>query len=240
MSEKEGYYNYNKLCEFLEKEKMYLIPKKNSTYWVRYTIRRIPLYMIVGFVYFLILNMFLFSESPLKNISLELVLSSSDFFNFIEKKRVISSMLVIIFTFQWMLISFIVFLGLKSYKYNILLKISINLSLFIILIIMMNICSKNNLSYIFGLFLFSISTFLPLIIDRTLGYTRRNERYSYYISKIERLIALNKSREKLRILFSEEFILESINAIDSLYLNKNNDTVNDTLYLLSQLEKFKS
>jgi hypothetical protein len=92
---------------------------------------------------------------------------------------------------------------------------------------------------VFGLTVFSVVTLLSILIDRTLGFTRRNERYQLFEGRAESLQVLFVSRNALNIPFAESHLLELAKFWEELRLSKHNDTVSDSHYLLALVEQLK-
>lgn len=88
----------------------------------------------------------------------------------------------------------------------------------------------------YGFFTFLTLTFCPLLIDRTLGITRQNERFKLYIRRLERLDELNVFREKINIKFEELHFIEYMKLIDEADHSKNQDTFSDTSYFMTLIE----
>ncbi|CAM4514068.1 hypothetical protein KLAE6086_24370 [Klebsiella aerogenes] len=84
--------------------------------------------------------------------------------------------------------------------------------------------------------MFLVLTLLPLLIDRTLGVTRQNERLKIYVRRLERLDELNILREKMNIRFEESHFSEYIKLVDEADHSKNLDTVSDTSYFMTLIE----
>lgn len=95
-------------------------------------------------------------------------------------------------------------------------------------------CANNNVFY--GFIVFLVLTLLPLLIDRTLGVTRQNERLKLYIRRLERLDELNTLREKMNIKFEESHFIEYIKLVDEADHSKNQDTVSDTSYFMTLIQ----
>ena len=89
-----------------------------------------------------------------------------------------------------------------------------------------------------GLTIFSVVTLGALLVDRTLGFTRRNERYRLFSSRAEGLRLESNSRKQIKdksgkpIEFNEEHLLECSAFFEELRLDKHNATMTDSFYLL--------
>lgn len=92
---------------------------------------------------------------------------------------------------------------------------------------------------VLGLAVFSVVAISTMLIERSLGFTRRNERYQLFASRAEGLCILFASREKLGVPFVESHLLELGQFYEALRLSKHNDTISDSHYLLAQVERLK-
>ncbi|MGL6071874.1 hypothetical protein, partial [Craterilacuibacter sp.] len=97
-----------------------------------------------------------------------------------------------------------------------------------------------------GLAVFSLVTLGAFLADRTLGFTRRNERYQLFASRAEGLIVLSRSRKVMaingykEIEFGEAHLLECAAFFDELRFDKHNATMSDSFYVLRLKEKLLS
>lgn len=95
-----------------------------------------------------------------------------------------------------------------------------------------------NHTLLLGLTIFSVVTLGTLLADRTLGFTRRNERYKLFSMRAEGLILETNSRKQIKdtqgkpIEFNEEHLLECLAFFEELRLDKYNATMSDSFYLL--------
>lgn len=217
--------------------------KENESYWLRYLVRRIPLYAIPLLIFF----GFFFSLGLSKNIGFEKV---NDMLGNIDFLPVTISVLIFVITalvaavlLQWRMFS-----GRCNRCLSVSEKISsdskyksiAHILIIIFCISVLSLVYKTNFTIYYGLLAFSILTFLPLLLDRTLGITRRNERFTLLIRKLERLKQLTISRKSLGMTFEEMHLLEYMKVLEDADESKTKDTVSDTAYIMSQLEKFKS
>ena len=99
---------------------------------------------------------------------------------------------------------------------------------------------SSEFALVFGLTAFSTVTFVAILIDRTLGFTRRNERYALFSSKAKGLSELMRFRKMAGMNFDESYLNECHNFYEDLRMAKYNDTIGDSFYILNQLEKFKN
>ncbi|MCQ4094519.1 hypothetical protein NOM73_12590 [Erwinia persicina] len=88
-----------------------------------------------------------------------------------------------------------------------------------------------------GIALFGTVAIMAMIVNRTLGYTRRYERYQYFEDRMEQLTVQFNSFQHMNISFTELHIRELAALFEALASSKHNGTMGDSFYLLKQLEK---
>lgn len=93
---------------------------------------------------------------------------------------------------------------------------------------------------IIGFIVFSIITVLGILTERMLGFTRRSERYQLFSDRAKALIFLFTRRRDFNIKFQESYLTEIFQFQEELQLSKYNDTVADSHYLLTLVEKLKA
>lgn len=239
----EGIDNYSKLIALLTEEKNKLDEKGTKLYCLRYLFRRIPLYMVFGLVYFIMLYIVLLIEAiDIKDLYLWFkgFFISPNGINQTCYNVILITIFALILTLPNItLCKQMMCKNSKIEYFYYFIKIVFSITMIMITLFLIYIIMESLLSLQIGLIVFSILTVMPLIIDRSLGFTRQCERYKFYAGKIKRLIVLNLSREELGVVFSENNIIESIQIFDELCQNKYTDTIDDSYYLLSQLERMK-
>lgn len=217
--------------------------KENESYWPRYLVRRISLYAIPALMFF----GFFFSLGLSKNIGFDKVNAMLGNIDFLPMTvsillSVITALLAVLLL-QWKLFNSRCIQCLSatekiSNDSNYKLMAHILIILFCVSVFFL--LYKTKFTVYYGLLAFFILTFLPLLVDRTLGITRRNERFTILIRKLERLNKLNISRRSLAVTFQEVHLLEYMKILEDADDSKTKDTVSDTSYIMSQLEKLKS
>lgn len=94
-----------------------------------------------------------------------------------------------------------------------------------------------------GLVIFAPVTLGALLVDRTLGFTRRNERYQLFANRAEGLIVESRSRKAIpdksgkNIQFNEEHLLDCSVFFEGLRQDKHNATMSDSFYILRLKEQ---
>jgi hypothetical protein len=210
--------------------------KVTETNWLRYVFRRIPLYSAIGLIFF--------------SVCLAMAMIDKIGFNVVDQflKQFIS------FDFNWglriLISSLFLMLVLtpisKRKVFNkeieglaLWVKLSAN-ALFITMFMSgFSVIISGQYRLYLGLAAFSVVTLSAMLMDRTLGFTRRNERYQLFASRAEGLQILFASREALKIPFAESHLLELAKFYEELRLSKHNDTISDSHYLLAQFEQLK-
>ncbi|MCU7964523.1 MULTISPECIES: antiviral RADAR system accessory protein RdrD [unclassified Shewanella] len=226
--------NYTELLAVLNATKVELKDKVKETNWLRYTFRRIPLYSATGLIFFAVcLAMAMVDQIGFKVIDQFLKQPISLDFNWPEWILGISFLLLLIFLF------------VSSTKQSdvealsLLSKFATNSLLLDMLLVGGLVVITSPYPLQLGLALFSVVTLSAMLIERSLGFTRRNERYQLFASRAEGLCILFASREKLGVPFVESHLLELGQFYEALRLNKHNDTISDSHYLLAQVERLK-
>ncbi|ALU44891.1 antiviral RADAR system accessory protein RdrD [Pseudoalteromonas rubra] len=225
---------YDELQTKIAAKKKEFDSKQQASYWQRYVIRRIPLFTIPMLVFYSTI----FALGFVKDIGSKAVTSlvPSLPFSVYISQDVLCSLFAVVLVH-------LVFVGLKyegmSKTSRLLHKLAFNL------LMMATIYSISALIYYeihaiaLGVVVFAPLCILPLLVDRTLGWTRQNDRFKLFSSKMQGLIELNLARESLGVEFSERNILEYIGILEQFESQKYNDTVSDSFYILSQVEKLK-
>lgn len=90
-----------------------------------------------------------------------------------------------------------------------------------------------------GLALFASITFIAMWTDRTLGFTRASERYAFFAKRAKGLKKILVFRASKTTVFKEKDLQEVLALLDDLALSKYQDTVGDTFFLLTYLERWK-
>ncbi|MBW4226748.1 hypothetical protein JW320_20225 [Enterobacter roggenkampii] len=222
-----------KLREELKK----LRKKEYLTYWSRFLIRRISLYAFP----FLIFFTFFFCLSLTKTVGVEKVNNmlgtlSISFGGCLLIGLIISFVVLLL---QWWCFNSKYspqdtneVVGSRKLIYKLFAHFIFIISC--VLLFVFVYCTNYNVFY--GFIVFLVLTLLPLLIDRTLGVTRQNERLKLYVRRLERLDELNMLREKMNVRFEESHFSEYIKLVDEADHSKNQDTVSDTSYYMTLIE----
>lgn len=231
------YSDDNGLQPKLKAELENLRKKEYLSYWPRFIIRRISLYATPFLMFFA----FFFCLSLTKKIGIEKVNNM-----FVTLSISFSGCLllgvgisVVVLLLQWGCFNCKYspqdadgVVGSRKLNYKLLAHV-----IFVVLCVLLFIfiyCTNNKVFY--GFVVFLVLTLLPLIIDRTLGVTRQNERFKIYIRRLERLDELNTLRGKMNIKFEESHFIEYMKLADEADHSKNQDTVSDTSYFMTLIE----
>lgn len=80
-------------------------------------------------------------------------------------------------------------------------------------------------------------TIISLVVNRTLGFTRRYERYQFFSQRAMQLAIQYRSFKRIGTPFAEQHIREMVAFFEALAGSKHTATLGDSFYLLKQLEK---
>lgn len=216
--------------------------KVRQTNWFRYTLRRIPLYSFAGLFFYLTC----FLMSTVKEIGFSNI-------NLFLKQLPISNLELVSFNILLGLFSLsiigLIIEGIVYHSYNhdakyysmpACYKIFVNFFLITVFISLFIMVLNSNHPLLLGLAIFSTSTVSALLLDKTLGYTKRNERYRLFANRAKYM--LNSIEFKKQ--FGSNICEEQNNEVDKFYHDlwntKHDNTVSDTSYLLKKLESIKS
>ncbi|KJV32784.1 hypothetical protein VI06_04975 [Aquitalea magnusonii] len=235
--------NYKELLTMLANEEESLKLKVKETYWLRYVFRRIPLFAGVGLIFFGVC----FAMAMTKEIGFEAVdkfLKSlllfdkgcRDYILIVSLALLLARALLPWYFFDRKSINDS---NKKKIWNKFLDKPVTNFLLSGVLLSGFSTILASKYPLQFGIAVFSVVTVSSILIDRVLGFTRRNERYQLFCSKALGLQILFRSREKLKIIFSQSHLLECSQFYEELRQSKHNDTVADSFYILSQIEQLK-
>ncbi|EII3508330.1 TPA: MFS transporter [Escherichia coli] len=231
------YTDANGLQAKLKEELKNLREKEYKSYWPRFLIRRISLYAIPFLMFFT----FFFCLSLTKKVGVEKANAMIDVLSLPAWNSLFWGVAIIILVLlgQWLMFNRKFFLqttndtiktsraGYKNCAHGIL---------FIgFILLFLSIYGIDHKLY-YGFLTFLVLTLCPLLIDRTLGLTRQNERFKLYIRRLERLNELNVFREKINIKFEEPHFIEYMKLVDEADHSKNQDTVSDTSYFMTLIE----
>ncbi|BAK12291.1 hypothetical protein PAJ_2211 [Pantoea ananatis AJ13355] len=89
---------------------------------------------------------------------------------------------------------------------------------------------------IVGISLAGSVTIMALIANKTLGFTRRDERYQLFSRRAEFLATLYRSQQAMNSDYTQENLQELKQFNEDLWRTKQNDTLSDSFYLLKKLE----
>ncbi|HCT8188603.1 TPA: hypothetical protein OT922_001269 [Morganella morganii] len=231
------YTDANGLQAKLKEELKNLREKECKSYWSRFLIRRISLYAIPFLMFFT----FFFCLSLTKKVGVEKVNTMIDDLSLPSWNNLFwgVAIILVVLLVQWLMFNH----KLGSQTTNNVMKRAIvrykNCAHFILfmgfMMLFLSIYGDEYKLY-YGFFTFLTLTFCPLLIDRTLGITRQNERFKLYIRRLERLDELNVFREKINIKFEELHFIEYMKLIDEADHSKNQDTFSDTSYFMTLIE----
>lgn len=231
------YTDANGLQAKLEEELKILRKKECKSYWPRFLIRRISLYAIPFLMFFT----FFFCLSLTKKVGVEKASAMIDALSLPSRNSLFWGVVIVIVVLlgQWLMFNH----NSDSQATNNVGKISracykvcAHVILFIgFILLFLSIYGIEHKLY-YGFLTFFALTLCPLLIDRTLGLTRQNERFKLYIRRLERLNELNIFREKTNIKFEESHFIEYMKLVDEADHSKNQDTVSDTSYFMTLIE----
>ncbi|KAE8177045.1 hypothetical protein GLP21_11290 [Photobacterium carnosum] len=205
--------------------------KSQETEWQRHIARRIPVYAGTVMVFFLACLLMTTTKAlPLEqvgNLLSELSKLLTSGFGFI--------ILILLYALIHGVYIYKTYTGYKWLKHS----LSLGLKLITALLFLWIISFENKSASLFtGIMLFGTATFSAMLADRTLGYTRRNERYDFFSKRAEAIATKYTSLKAMpNSSFSEQHLNECLAFFEQIYLSKYNDTVTDSFYLLSQIEK---
>ncbi len=89
---------------------------------------------------------------------------------------------------------------------------------------------------IVGISLAGSVTIMALIANKTLGFTRRDERYQLFSRRANFLATLYRSQQAMNSVFTQENLQELKQFNENLWSTKQSDTLSDSFYLLKKLE----
>ncbi|NEG58256.1 hypothetical protein [Pantoea agglomerans] len=89
---------------------------------------------------------------------------------------------------------------------------------------------------IVGISLAGSVTIMALIANKTLGFTRRDERYQLFSHRAKFLATLYRSQQAMNSVFTQENLQELKQFNENLWSTKQSDTLSDSFYLLKKLE----
>lgn len=231
------YTDANGLQAKLKEELENLREKECKSYWPRFLIRRISLYAFPFLMFFT----FFFCLSLTKKVGVEKASAMIDSLSLPSWNSLFWGVAIIILVLlgQWVMFN----REFDLQATNNVLKASrecykncAHVILFMgFILLFLSIYGVEHKLY-YGFLTFLALTLFPLLIDRTLGLTRQNERFKLYIRRLERLNELNIFREETNIKFEESHLIEYMTLIDEVDHSKNQDTVSDTSYFMTLIE----
>lgn len=213
-----------------------------QTNWFKYILRHIPLYSSVGLFFYL----FCFLMSLIENIGLfyiHLFLKQLPFSNL---ETIGFSVLLGLFSISViaLIIEGVVYYslnnGINYYHMPTCYNFFINICLITILSTSFFMVLNSEYPLLLGLSLFSTVTITSLLVDKTLGYTKSNERYRLFFSRAKYMLNFINLKKQS----AESFDKEQYDSVEKFYHDlwnsKHDNTVSDTSYLLKTLESIKS
>ncbi len=231
------YSDDNGLQPKLKEDLKNLRKKEYLSYWPRFLIRRVSLYAFPFLMFFA----FFFCLSLTKKVGAENVNTMLGTLKISFRGCLLSGVFIsiVVLFLQWGSFNCKYspqdtnkVVGSRKLNYKLLAHAVFVISCVILFVLIY--CSNNKVFY--GFIVFLLLTLSPLIIDRTLGVTRQNERYKLYIRRLERLDELNILRQKINIKFEEYHFIEYMKLVDEADHSKNQDTVSDTSYFMTLIE----
>lgn len=205
--------------------------KSQETEWQRHILRRIPVYAGAVMIFFLMCVLTKVTKIfELKDLGIWI-----GTLNQFMLSGLGTSLLILFFM---IMISFYIYEARRVKKWK-KATISFALQFSVVMVFLWTINIENKTAAIFfGLVFFGTLTLAAMLADRTLGYTRRNERYDFFSKQAEALATKYASLKTIPdSSFSEQHLNECLAFFEQLHLSKYNDTVTDSFYLLSQIEK---
>lgn len=201
------------------------------TEWQRHVSRRIPVYAGTVMMFFLTCLLMITTKAlPLEQVGQQL----GELSKFASSGPGVT-MLILLYVLIHGVYIYITHTGYKLLKHSLSLVLKLITGLLFLWIISFE---NKSAALITGIMLFGTATFSVVLADRTLGYTRRNERYDFFSKQAEALATKYASLKAMpESSFSEQHLNECLAFFEQLRLSKYNDTVSDSFYLLSQIEK---
>ncbi|MBF8999670.1 antiviral RADAR system accessory protein RdrD [Vibrio nitrifigilis] len=228
--------SFDDIIKLMDEESTYLKKKSQETEWQRYVSRRIPVYAGIVTVLFLI-SLLMTTIKAVSPEQMDQFLAKLSLFTLSPFTLSWYGVLVLVVS-----ISIIIWSTyskrtrhkeLKIVLWSLVLKV-ITIGLFYCVIIFENKAH----SFISGIVLFGTVTLSVMLADRTFGYTRRYERYDFFSQQAEALAIKFASLKAIsKSSFDEQHLNECLAFYEQLRLSKYKDTVSDSFYLLSQIEK---
>lgn len=205
--------------------------KSQGTEWQRHVSRRIPVYAGTVLVFFLTCLLMTTTKAlPLEQVG-HLLGELSKF----ATSGLEVTMLILFYALIHGVYIYKTHTGYKLLKHSLSLGLKLLTGLLFLWIISFE---NKSAALITGIMLFGTATFSVTLADRTLGYTRRNERYNFFSKQAEALATKYASLKAMpESSFSEQHLNECLAFFEQLQISKYHDTVSDSFYLLSQIEK---
>ncbi|EHA1079312.1 hypothetical protein I8Y06_000088 [Photobacterium damselae] len=223
--------SFDDIIALMDEQSSKLKDKSRETEWQRHILRRIPVYAGAVMIFFLICVLTkVMKIFELKDLGIWLG-SLNQFMSF----GLGTSLLILFFM---IMIGFYIYDARRVEKWK-KATISFALQFSVVIVFLWTINIENKTAAIFfGLVFFGTLTLTAILVDRTLGYTRRNERYNFFSKRAEAIATKYTSLKAMpNSSFTEQHLNECLAFFEQIYLSKYNDTVTDSFYLLSQIEK---
>lgn len=225
---------YEELQSRMKTEKEHFDARQKSSYWQRYVVRRIPLFTIPILVFYAsILALGFVDEIAIKAVNS--LVPSLPYAAYITSE-VLCALLVVALVHS-------IFVGLKyknlNQSWEVCNKLIFNVLMLAIVYSISALIYYQIHVVALGLVVFAPLCILPLLVDRTLGWTRQNDRFKLFSSKMQGLIDLNLTRASLGVAFSESNVFEYIGILEQFESQKFNETVSDSFYILNKIEQLK-
>ncbi|GAP75184.1 hypothetical protein W04_1704 [Pseudoalteromonas sp. SW0106-04] len=226
--------SYTELNHRLKSQKSEFDNNQKATYWKRYVIRRIPLFTIPLLVFYAVIFILGFVDDAGTKAA-KLIIPNLPYSVYLTPDVLCALILIALVH------SLIVGIKYKAFKkkWEVCNKLIFNALMFAIVYSSSALIYYQIHAVTIGLATFAPLSIFPLLIDRTLGWTRQNDRFKLFSSKIQGLIELNLARKSLNVAFSEGNVLEYLGVMEQFESQKYNDTVSDSFYILTQVEKLQ-
>lgn len=229
--------NFDDLIKVFEIESQKLKLKYKESYWVRYLFRRIPLFSGFAALFYGGCFLLTLSESVGSKVVNAFLFSIKPFYTEYSDEILIGAIVLLLLRTLLPCKWFVDFddskSGRKLWENKIEKPIAVLLmSSALVSGFYWTLASEHPLPM--GLISFSAVMLGALLSDRSLGFTRRNERLYLYANRAERLAILSRSRKEMGIEFSESHLTECLEFFDALNRDKHRATVSDSFYMLRE------
>lgn len=213
--------SFPQLIDWFDDKAKKLFDKSKEVRMLSYLFRRLSLYFGSALCFFILCLVMTFTKS----VTLVMV---NDWLNSVpEALRWWEglALLVIIDTFIWFF-----------RQRNRIAAIILSSLILIALMALFFIALTAEQPVIVGVSLAGSLTIMALIANKTLGFTRRDERYQLFSRRAEFLATFYRSQQAMNSVFTRENLQELKQFNEDLWRTKQSDTLSDSFYLLKKLE----